>query len=141
MEDIQYFSQCVKYVLTQRKVAANSLEDAGYRVFKRYDFNPQAIYSAVGKGGVVLPIISGSFFVPEEDGLVYTLIVQVNRAAQKIVLYNPIDSLTQEYSLTRFIDQWEADGSDCITAFQIDVQTYHPQPADLSETKSLHLTL
>lgn len=130
--NIQYYEQCVKFALEQRRMAGTTLEEAGLRVYKRYDFNPQAIFSAVGKGGVIMPIISGRFFGAVNDGLIYTVIVMVNRPADKITLYNPIADETEIFPLPTFLQQWIADGSDCITAFKVDSKTYLPTPADLS---------
>lgn len=130
--NILYYEQCTKFALAQRRMAGTTLEEAGLRVYKRYDFNPQAIFSAVGKGGVIMPIISGRFFGAMNDGLIFTVIVMVNRPANNITLYNPISDETAIHPLPAFLEQWINDGSDCITAFKVDSKTYTPKPADLS---------
>ena len=130
--DILYYEKCAQFALQRRGMAGSSLEGSGLRVYKRYDFNPQAIYSAVGKGGIVMPIVSGQFFGDTSGEMVYTLIVAVNNASRRIELFNPVTENTQTYALGEFLDRWILDGSDCITAFRVDKKTYQPKPADLS---------
>ena len=127
-----YYDQCVRFALFQKGLVAENLEGAGFRVYQRYDFNPQAIFAAVGKGGVVLPIISARFFAPDAEGLVYSVIIIVNKATQIITLFNPFAQAVQEYPLQSFLDLWVADGSDCVTAFHVEESTYHPSPINLT---------
>lgn len=135
MTNINYYAECVTYALTYKKIPAATLEEAGLRVYHRYDFNPQAIFAAVGKGGIVMPIISARFFAAEAEELVYSVITMVNKATQRITLFNPLKQVVQEYSLQAFLDQWVADGSDCVTAFHVEETTYHPTPIDLTDVQ------
>lgn len=127
-----YYNECVQYAFKHKNIKAKSLEEAGLRIYKRLDFNPQAIFSAVGKGGIVMPIVSGHFFDDEAKGLVYTVIVAVNKVTNLITLFNPFENDAFNYDLNQFLQLWIADGSDCITAFHFDEKTYHPVPTDLS---------
>lgn len=127
-----HFDTCVAFALHKKDIQAATLEEAGLRVYHRYDFNPQAIFAAVGKGGIVMPIISARFFTTDAEGLVYSVITMVNKATQRITLFNPLTQSVQEYPLQEFLDQWVADGSDCVTAFHVEETTYHPAPIDLS---------
>lgn len=131
--NIQYYNKCVQYALEQKGLTGKTFSDTNLRVYNRFDFDPQAIYSAVGKGGIIMPIISGKFFTSDTDNLVYSVILLVNRASEKIVLYNPISSIKEEYPLEQFIQQWVTDGGDCITAFPVDEKTYQPTITDLSQ--------
>lgn len=130
--NILYYDKCAQFALRRRDLTGTTLENSGLRVYKRYDFNPKAIYSAVGKGGIVMPIVSGRFFGSQTTGLVYTVITMVNNASQRIELFNPLIEATEIFPLGDFLDQWVKDGSDCVTAFRVDEKTYHPNPADLS---------
>lgn len=130
--DILYYDKCAQFALKQRGMAGTTLEGSGLRVYKRYDFNPQAIYSAVGKGGIVMPIVSGEFFGTPDNVLVYTVITMVNNASRRIELFNPVTEATEVHQLGEFLDRWIIDGSDCITAFSVDEKTYRPVVADLS---------
>lgn len=130
--NIQNYDKCVQYVLNLKGLAATSFKDAGLRVFERFDYNPKAIFSAVGKGGIVMPIVDSRIFEEGEGGLTYTVITTVNRARQAITLFNPFASTTMEQGLEAFLEQWTKNGSDCITAFQVDEKTYLPRPVDLS---------
>jgi len=135
MTNIAFFDSCVAYALAYKKIDAASFEEAGLRVYHRYDFNPQAIFAAVGKGGIVMPIISAQFFEAKAKGLVYSVILLVNKVTQRITLFNPLKQSTQDYSLQLFLDQWIADGSDCVTAFRVEESTYHPAPIDLTDVQ------
>ena len=130
--NIQNYDKCVQYVLNLKGLAATSFKGAGLRVFERFDYNPKAIFSAVGKGGIVMPIVDSRIFEEGDGGLTYTVITTVNRARQAITLFNPFASTTMEQGLEAFLEQWTKNGSDCITAFQVDEKTYLPRPADLS---------
>lgn len=130
--EIRYYNECVKHALAYKGLAAEKFEETDLRVFHRYDFHPQAIYSAVGKGGIIMPILNIQFFDKQSSGYTYTLILRVNRATAKIELYNPLEAKDQEYELDTFIKQWIADGSDCVTAFPPDKLTYIPYPKDYS---------
>lgn len=132
MKNISYYEECVTCALTHKKIQAATFEEAGMRVYHRYDFNPQAIFAAVGKGGIVLPIISARFFAADAEELVYSVIIMVNKATQRITLFNPLTQAVQEYPLQVFLDQWVSDGSDCVTAFHVEESTYHPTPIDLT---------
>lgn len=133
--EIRHYNECEQFALTHKGLATyKSFEEAGFRVFERYEFNPMAIFAAVGKGGIIMPIISRKFFSNNEDELVYTVIITVNRATHMIALYNPITDQVEEYGLEGFIDQWIADGGDCVNAFKIDEKTYRPPRIDLSNT-------
>ena len=128
-----YYNHCVRFALSQKGLSDEHLESAGFRVYERYDFNPKAVYSAVGKGGVVMPIVSGMFFSSDNSDLVFTVIAKVDRVKQHITLFNPITMQCVDCSLESFINQWVADGGECITAFQVADDTYRPHPRDLSQ--------
>lgn len=128
----KFYNESVRFSLNERAIKAASLEEAGYRVYERQDFHPRAIFAALGKGGFVLPIISGSFFNNDDDELVYTAILQVNRAKEEIILYDPYADAKKNYAIDAFIAAWEQAGSDCTTAFNTDARTYLPTLPDLS---------
>lgn len=127
------YTEGVKFALAQKGIIAENFEDAGLRVYERYDFNPKAVYSAVGKGGIVMPIVRGTLFTSGCSDLVFTVIVKVDRVKQLITLFNPFTKECADCALVTFIEQWVADGGDCITAFQVDNDTYIPHPHDLSQ--------
>ena len=52
----KYYNECVTYALGHKGINADSLEDAGMRVFYRDSFLASAIFSAIGKGGIVMPM-------------------------------------------------------------------------------------
>ena len=135
MMEIKHFLECERFALKRKGLTDKDFEEAGMRVYQRYDFNPMAIFAAVGKGGIVMPIVSSTFFGDIDEGLVYSVILTVNRAAHYIELYNPLTGNQERFGLEDFMRQWQADGSDCVTAFVPDPKTYQPQLQDLSDTQ------
>ena len=130
--EIKHYSECEAFALQHKGLEAPCFEQGGWRVFKRYEFNPMAIFAAVGKGGIIMPIVSGKFFGDSDEGLNYTVIITVNRAKRSILLFNPLTGKEEQFDLDEFISQWETDGSDCVTAFANDERTYCPPLNDLT---------
>ena len=54
---INNYAESVSYALQMRGMAGSSLEQAGLRVFRREKFLTSAIFSAIGKGGIVMPVV------------------------------------------------------------------------------------
>lgn len=131
--DIKHYESCVKRALINHGLDGENLEQAGLRVFKRYGFNPQAIFAAVGKGGIIMPVIGCPYFDPRVQGMTYSVILKVNRATKRITLYNPITAADDDKPLDVFIEQWQNDGGDCISAFRISDKTFTPQISSIED--------
>lgn len=127
-----HFTEASLFALSVHDIKAATLEDSSWNVYERIDFNPQTIFAAVGKGGIVMPIISSRFFDVDSDEMVYSVIYSVNRVSDKTILFNPFTQKLDSKSLSAFIDEWTKDGGDCVTAFNNKENVYNPQFLDLS---------
>lgn len=117
----------MSYALRIRNLQADSFEAAGLRVFKRENFLASAIFSAIGKGGIVMPIVTETLLGGEGDGMSFCYIKMVNSAKEEVTVYNPLAGREVTFPLESFLGEWEKAGSDCVTAFMADADTYAPQ--------------
>ena len=60
MINIPNFEECVKYALEMKRIAGDSLKDTNLRVFERRTANPGTVFTALRKGGIVIPIVNAS---------------------------------------------------------------------------------
>lgn len=131
----KYLKECMSYTLSRKNISCKTFEEANLRIFKRYEFNAQAVFNAIGKGGYVLPIISCEYLGSDNMGLCFCAILAINGAKKEITLYNPVKGEEITDSIDAFLKAWTESGADCITAFANDKQTYKPELADLSSVE------
>lgn len=120
------------YALCRRNINCATFDEADLRVFKRYDYNAQAVFSAVGKGGYVLPIVREDYLGGEGSALCYCVILSINNVKKEITLYNPYKDEEKIDSIDNFLNLWTDSGADCLTAFKNDPKTYFPEVYDLT---------
>lgn len=121
------YDKCVSYALSIRNINVSSFEEARLRVFKRKNFLSSAIFSAIGKGGIVMPIVQEEILGGKTNEMSFCCIKMVNRVKGEIAVFNPIADRETILPLARFLEEWEKAGSDCVTAFVADANTYMPQ--------------
>ena len=124
---INNYAESVSYALQMRGMAGSSLEQAGLRVFRRENFLTSAIFAAVGKGGIVMPVVQENLLGGQGEEMSFCCIKIVNRAKEEITIFNPISGREEIRPLESFLAEWEKAGSDCVTAFEVDGKTYLPQ--------------
>lgn len=123
----------MSYTLQRRNICCKCFEEANLRIFKRYEYNAQAVFNAIGKGGYVLPIISGDYLGADSTELCFCAILAINGVKKEITLYNPIKDEEIIDSIDAFLAAWTESGADCITAFADDKNTYLPDVKDLTD--------
>lgn len=128
----KFLNECMAHTLKSKNLSNNTFEEAGLRVFERYEYNSQAVFSAIGKGGYILPIIKGGVLGADNDDMIFCAIMSVNNVKKELVLYNPVVDEETTVSMPDFLEAWTASGADCIAAFPADRATYIPQICDLS---------
>lgn len=128
----KYLSECMVYTLNRRNINCATYEEANLRVFKRYEYNAQSVFNAIGKGGFVLPIISSDYLGADNMELCFCAILAINGVKKEITLYNPIKDEEIIDPIDAFLEAWSESGADCITAFQNDEKTYKPELTDLT---------
>lgn len=122
----------MSYTLNRKNIKCNTYEDANLRLFKRYEYNANAVFNAIGKGGYVLPIICSDYFGTDSMELCYCAILSINNVKKEITLYNPLKDEEIIDSIDSFLEAWTKSGADCITAFESDKKTYKPELPDLT---------
>ena len=122
----KYQNECMSYTLNRRNINSKTFEEANFRIFKRYEYNAQAVFNAIGKGGYVLPIISSDYLGADSMELCYCAILAINGVKKEITLYNPIKDEEIIEPIDAFLEAWSESGADCLTAFADDNKTYKP---------------
>lgn len=128
----KHLNECISHALKSRNISAATFDEAGFRVFERYGYNAQSVFSAIGKGGCILPIVNAAYLGGADGETTYCSILAVNSVKHEVTLYNPIDDKDMVADVQSFLDVWNASGANCVAAFPIDEATYFPAMNDLS---------
>lgn len=125
------YEECVKYALEMKGIAGDTFKDTNLRVFERRTANPGTVFTALRKGGIVIPIVKASFlgeYCIEETA---TVVIKANQITDLVELYVPKSNDIQTFPIAAFVEAWEATGGICTTAFPLDEKTYNPKLIDL----------
>lgn len=129
--NIPNYEECVKYALDMKKIAGDTFKDTNLRVYERRVANPGTIFTALRKGGIVIPVVNASLLGEYRVETTATVVIQANQITDMVSLYVPKSDDIQTFPIATFVEAWEATGGICITAFPPDAQTYHPKLLDL----------
>lgn len=130
--EIQYYDQCVKHALKDRGFEADDFKNTNLRVFQRQVANPYNIFSALRKGGIVIPSIVDIIFGGNGFNIVAVQLISLNQVKGEVSLYVPMTDDVRQFPVDAFITAWEATTGLCTTAFPPDEKTYRPKLLDLS---------
>ena len=125
------YEECVKYALEMKGIDGDTFKDTNLRVFERRTANPGTVFTALRKGGIVIPIVKASFlgeYCIEETA---TVVIKANQITDLVELYVPKSNDIQTFPIATFVEAWEATGGICTTAFPPDKKTYNPKLLDL----------
>ena len=112
-------------------IAGDTFKDTDLRVYEREMANPDTVFKALTKGGIVIPVVSLPVLGLVETGLAASVIVSVNREEDSVELYIPLVKAKQSYPVAKLVEAWVSAGGKCTTAFPRDANTYHPKLIDL----------
>lgn len=129
--NIPNYEECVKYALDMKKIAGDTFKDTNLRVYERRVANPGTIFTALRKGGIVIPVVNATLLGEYRVETTATVVIQANQITDMVSLYVPKSDDIQTFPIATFVEAWEATGGICITAFPPDAQTYHPKLLDL----------
>ena len=115
--NIPNYEECVKYALDMKKIAGDTFKDTNLRVYERRVANPGTIFTALRKGGIVIPVVNATLLGEYRVETTATVVIQANQITDMVSLYVPKSDDIQT--------------GICITAFPPDAQTYHPKLLDL----------
>lgn len=128
---IPNYEECVKFALTQKGIESESFKDTNLRVFERRTANPGTVFTALRKGGIVIPVVKASLLGEYNVEVTATVVIKANQITDMVDLYVPKSNDIQTFPIATFVEAWDATGGICTTAFPPDVKTYHPKFIDL----------
>ena len=134
--NIPNYDECVRYALEMKGINGVNFKDTNLRVYERHTANPGTMFTALRKGGIVIPVVNASLLGEYGVDVTATVVVKANQITDMVELYVPKSNDIQFFSIATFVEAWEATGGICTTAFPSDDKTYHPKLIDLK-----HVTL
>lgn len=132
---IPNYAACVRYALEMKGIAGDTFKDTSLRVYERLTANPGTVFTALSKGGIVIPMVSASLFGEDGALITATVVVKANQVKDRVDLYVPQTSDVKTFDIDAFVEAWETAGGFCVTAFQPDAKTYHPKLIDLKHVE------
>ena len=131
MNKIPNYDECVKYALDMKGIVGETFKDTELRVYERDKANPGTVFTALRKGGIVIPVVKASLLGEYNVEVTATVVIKANQITDMVDLYVPKSNDIQTFPIATFVEAWEATGGLCTTAFPPDAQTYHPKLIDL----------
>ena len=131
MNKIPNYDECVKYALDMKEIAGDSFKDTDLRVFVRDTANPGTVFTALRKGGIVIPVVNATLLGEYNVEETATVVIKANQITDMVDLYVPKSNDIQTFPIATFVEAWEATGGLCTTAFPADSKTYNPILIDL----------
>lgn len=133
--NIPNYDECIKYALDMKGIQGDSFKDTNLRVYERHIANPGTVFTALRKGGIVIPIVKASFLGEYNTEETATVVVKANQITDMVELYVPKSNDIQTFPIATFVEAWDATGGICTTAFSVDSKTYHPKLFDLKHVE------
>lgn len=125
------YEECIKYALKMKDIAGDTFTDTDMRVYERRTANPGTVFTALRKGGIVIPVVKASLLGEYHVDVTATVVIKANQITDMVDLYVPKSNDIQTFPIATFVEAWEAAGGLCTTAFPADSKTYTPQQMDL----------
>lgn len=132
---IANYDECVKFALNQKGIEGDSFKDTDLRVYERNTANPGTVFTALRKGGIVIPVVDASLLGEYNVKVTATVVIKANQITDMVDLYVPKSNDIQTFPIATFVEAWDATGGICITAFPVDIKTYHPKFLDLKNVE------
>lgn len=132
---IANYDECVKFALNQKGIDGDSFKDTNLRVYERNTANPGTVFTALRKGGIVIPVVDASLLGEYNVKVTATVVIKANQITDMVDLYVPKSNDIQTFPIATFVEAWDATGGICTTAFPVDIKTYHPKFLDLKNVE------
>lgn len=129
--NIPNYDECVKFALKMKGIAGDSFKDTDLRVFIRDTANPGTVFTALRKGGIVIPVVQASLLGEYSVETTATVVINANQITDMVDLFVPKSNDIQTFPIATFVEAWEATGGICTTAFPDESKTYRPKLIDL----------
>lgn len=128
---ITNYEECVKFALKRKGIAGDSFKETSLRVYERHTANPGTVFTALRKGGIVIPVVKATLLGEYNAEVTATVVIKANQITDMVDLYVPKSNDIQTFPIATFVEAWDAAGGRCTTAFPNDPDTYQPQLIDL----------
>lgn len=135
MNQIPNYDECVKYALKMKGIEGDNFKDTNLRVFARETANPGTVFTALRKGGIVIPVVDATLLGEYQMEETATVVIKANQITDMVELYVPKSNDIQTFPIATFVEAWNATGGTCTTAFPPDAKTYHPKFLDLKHVE------
>lgn len=135
MNQIPNYDECVKYALKMKGIEGDNFKDTNLRVFARETANPGTVFTALRKGGIVIPVVDATLLGEYQMKETATVVIKANQITDMVELYVPKSNDIQTFPIATFVEAWNATGGICTTAFPPDAKTYHPKFLDLKHVE------
>lgn len=132
---IPNYEECVRYALEMKGIEGDTFKDTDLRVFERDTANPETVFTALRKGGIVIPVVNATLLGEYNVEETATVVVKANQITDMVDLYVPKSDDVQTFSIAAFIEAWDKTGGLCTTAFPADTKTYHPKLINLEHVE------
>jgi hypothetical protein len=133
--NIPNYDECVKYALDMKGIQGDNFKDTDLRVYERCTANPGTVFTALRKGGIVIPVVNASLLGEYNVEVTATVVVKANQITDMVDLYVPKSNDVHTFPIATFVEAWDATGGLCTTAFPADAKTYHPKLLDLKHAE------
>ena len=135
MINIPNYEECVKYALKMKGIAGDTFKDTTLRVYERHTANPGTVFTALRKGGIIIPVVNATLLGEYKVEMTATVVVKANQITDMVDLYVPKSNDIQTFPIATFVEAWEAAGGISTTAFSADTKTYRPKLIDLKHVE------
>ena len=100
--NIPHFEKCVKYALKMKGIDGDTFKDTNLRVYERRTANPGTVFTALRKGGIVIPVVDASLLGEYGVEKTATVVVKANQITDLVELYVPKSNDIQSFPIATF---------------------------------------
>lgn len=104
--NIPNFEECVKYALNMKGIAGDTFKDTNLRVYKRKTANPGTVFTALRKGGIVIPVVNATLLGEYNIAETATVVIKANQITDLVELYVPKSNDIQTFPIATFVEAW-----------------------------------
>lgn len=130
--NVPNYEECVKYALEMKGIVGDTFKDTNLRVYNRRTANPGTVFTALRKGGIVIPVVNASLLGEYNVEETATVVIKANQITDMVDLYVPKSNDIQTFPIATFVEAWETTGGLCTTAFPPDTKVYNPKLINLA---------
>ena len=77
--NVPNYEECVKYALEMKGIVGDTFKDTNLRVYNRRTANPGTVFTALRKGGIVIPVVNASLLGEYNVEETATVVIKADR--------------------------------------------------------------